>query len=504
MKTSLPIITGLSLLSITCTSCINENENETGKPNIIFLFADDLSYNSLNDENNPLKVPNIQKLGESGVSFTNAYNMGGWNGAICVASRAMLITGRYLWDAHSYEDHQEDLVDRRQMWSQIMHDAGYTTYMSGKWHIKTEPEAIFDTIAHPRPGMPPDPWKNGGYANIYRSSPDIQQYFDALPEGYNRPLSENDTAWQAWDKKQGGFWTGGKHWSEVLADDALGFIEQAKNDPDPFFMYLAFNAPHDPRQSPKEFVDMYPVEQINIPESYLPEYPFKNVMGCDPSLRDEALAPFPRTEYAVKVHMQEYCAIISHMDQQIGRILQALEESGQMDNTYIVFSADHGLSVGNHGLLGKQNMYDHSIRVPLIIAGPDIPENKKFRQDVYLQDIMPSTLELAGVEKPEFVDFNSFMPIIKGVMADSFYPAIYGCYQQNLQRMIRTDEYKLVLYPQGKIIRLYKLKDDPLELKDIANDPGSEKIISSLFSQLVDLQKEMADTLDLREIYGDI
>jgi arylsulfatase A-like enzyme len=503
MKNSLPIFTVVSLFTAIGTSCVNDRPKETEKPNIIFLFADDLSFSSLNNEKNNLHVPNIEDLSKRGSSFTHAYNMGGWNGAICVASRAMLISGRYLWNAYSFEDHQEDLVDRREMWSQIMQDAGYRTYMTGKWHIKTEPQEIFDTVVHPRPGMPPDGWKNNNYVKLYNSTSDIQQYFSALPLGYNRPLSTNDTTWLPWDKEQGGFWSGGKHWSEVVADDALGFIEQAKNDQQPFFMYLAFNAPHDPRQAPKDFVDLYPVDQVEIPEAYMPEYPFKDVMGCDPSLRDEALAPFPRTEYAVKVHMQEYHAIISHMDQQIGRIIQALKESGQMDNTYIIFSADHGLSVGNHGLLGKQNMYDHSIRVPLIIAGPNVPENKKYSQDVYLQDIMPSTLELAGVEKPDFVDFNSFMPIVREEKADSYYPAIYGCYQQNLQRMIRTDEHKLILYPQGKVIRLFNMKNDPMELKDIAGDPGSEEIISSLFKQLIDLQREMNDTLDLKQIYGE-
>ena len=126
-------------------------------------------------------------------------------------------------------------------------------------------------------------------------------------------------------------------------------------------MYIAFNAPHDPRQAPKKYVDMYPTDKIKIPKSFLKEHPLKEEIGSGKGLRDEKLAPFPRTKHAVQVNRREYYAIITHMDFQIGRILDHLDKTGQADNTYIFFTADHGLSVGHHGLLGKQNLYDHSV-----------------------------------------------------------------------------------------------------------------------------------------------
>ncbi|HAV61561.1 MAG TPA: choline-sulfatase, partial [Verrucomicrobiales bacterium] len=110
--------------------------------------------------------------------------------------------------------------------------------------------------------------------------------------------------------------------------------------------------------------------------------------------------------HAVKVHRQEYYAIITHMDAQIGRILDALEATGKADNTHIFFTADHGLAVGHHGLLGKQNMYEHSLRPPLIVAGPGIPRGRRIEARVYLQDIMPTTLELAGAPVPDHVEFR--------------------------------------------------------------------------------------------------
>ena len=272
----------------------------------------------------------------------------------------------------------------------------------------------------------------------------------------------------------GGFWEGGTHWSEVVANETMDFLDTAMVSDKPFFMYVAFNAPHDPRQSPPEYVDMYPLENIAVPESFLPEYPYKDDIGCSASLRDERLAPFPRTEYAVKVNRQEYYAIITHMDVQIGRILDKLEETGQADNTYIFFTADHGLSVGNHGLIGKQNMYEHSMRPPMIIVGPDIPEGKKKDMEVYIQDIMPTVIEYAGGEVPAYVEFSSLKSYIEGTSSESNYPEVYGAYM-DVQRMIRMDDYKLIVYPYAGVKRLFDLSEDPQEMNDLAADPSQKE-----------------------------
>jgi len=215
--------------------------------------------------------------------------------------------------------------------------------------------------------------------------------------------------------------------------------------------------------------------------------------------RDEKLAPFPRTEYAVKVNRQEYYAIITHMDQQIGRILDALQESGKADNTFIFYSADHGLAVGQHGLMGKQNMFDHSVRVPLMVVGPGIAPGKQIAAPVYLQDIMPSTLELADVEKPDHVEFKSLFPLISG-KRDSNYAAIYGGYLQ-LQRMVTWGDYKLILYPKAKKALLFDIKQDPMEMKDLCGDEQHQATAKRLFARLLELQKETGDSLDLTGVF---
>ncbi|MFC2098925.1 sulfatase-like hydrolase/transferase [Bacteroidota bacterium] len=485
-------------------SCTTQKEAE--KPNIIFLFADDQCYNTLGAYGHPeVKTPNLDELAQSGTIFTHAYNMGAWNGAVCQASRAMMNTGRSVWRAYEIEDRQSENAERGELWSQLMSQAGYKTYMTGKWHVATPAGEIFDNVVHVRPGMPKDHFVHADHWRKYEDSvlTGLLEPADIMPHGYWRPTSPQDSSWLPWDKSEGGFWEGGTHWSEVLAEDAIGFISEAGESDEPFFMYLAFNASHDPRQSPREYVEMYPLEELSIPENFAPEYPYDDSIGNSPRLRDAALAPFPRTEYAVKVHKQEYYAIISHMDAQIGKIIEALKASGKMDNTYIFYTADHGLAVGEHGLFGKQTMYDHSVRAPLFVLGPDVPKNKKQDVDVYIQDIMASSLELAGIEKPEYVEFSSLMPFLTGEQTESNYDAIYGCYLPDLQRMVRKDGFKLILYPHGKTVRLYDVASDPLESNDLAANPEYSEKISALYQDLLKLQDKMDDPLDLRTVFGE-
>ena len=180
--------------------------------------------------------------------------------------------------------------------------------------------------------------------------------------------------------------------------------------------------------------------------------------------------------------------------------MDALETSGKMDNTYIFFTADHGLAVGRHGLLGKQSMYDHSIRPPLMMMGPDIPKGKTVENDVYLQDIMATSLDLAKVEKPNYVEFKSFLPQAKGIQKEGNYKAIYGAYIK-FQRMIRKDGFKLIVYPKINKLLLFDMKNDPEEIDNLAEDPMQKDKVKSLFKDLIQLQKEMEDELSLEEMY---
>ncbi len=478
---------------LVCCSPSTSDERDGKRPNVLLLLTDDLTFSAVQALGNAtVNTPNMDRLVENGTTFSHAYNMGAWSGAVCVASRAMLITGRSLWDAHAYEQNQRDLVDRGEMWSLLMKKAGYRTYMSGKWHIQSDPVLLFDRVKDVRPGMPEDGFNRRKFIEAITSG-----NMSKMPLGYNRPLGSHDTAWVPWDKRLGGYWEGGVHWSEVLADNTIQFLNEAKADSTPFFMYIAFNAPHYQRQSPKAYVDRYPLDSIPLPKAYMPENPYRSdEIGLQLGQRDESLAPFPRTEFAIKTHLSEYYAIISHLDTQIGRILDALQASGEASHTYIIFTSDHGLAMGNHGLMGKQSLYDHSIRVPFVVVGPDVPKGAVIDANIYLQDAMATALDIGGVKKPDYLAFNSVLPFIRGERTASYYPAVYGGYRTH-QRMIRKDGFKLIVYPNLGTSLLFDVNADPHELHDLSQDTSYRERKQALFDGLIDLQTELRDSLDL-------
>lgn len=443
---------------------------QTEKPNILFIFSDDQSFETLNaNEQDKLITPNLDRLANEGTTFTHAYNQGSWAGAVCVASRSMLLTGSHLWNAKS--DLKKWKKKETKVWPQLMSEQGYTTYMSGKWHVPIPVTEVFDITKNVRAGMP-----------------------KTVTKAYNRPKKGEDPsiAWYPWDTKNGGFWEGGKHWSAVLGDDGVEFINEAAKDETPFFMYLAFNAPHDPRQSPKEYIDMYPLDQIEVPENYQDLYPDMGVNGV-PKIRDEKLAPFPRTEYSIKVHRQEYYASITYMDAQIGCVLKALEDSGKADNTWIIFTSDHGLALGHHGLVGKQNMYEHSMRAPFIICGPEAKANVKIDTPIYLQDAMATSLELAGAQKPNYVEFKSVLPLMKDTNKKN-YNAIYGAYM-GTQRMVILGDWKLIAYPKLKKNKLFNLSEDPLEINNLGSNPMYANKLKELLLALEKMMDEQNDPM---------
>ena len=463
------------------------------RPNILFLFADDMAYNALGAMGNTVvKTPNLDKLASKGFMFTHAFNQGSWSGAVCVVSRAMLNSGRFIY-------HARNDINEVPLWGEVLGQNGYNTFLTGKWHngdptvlksfqqAKSIGKGMFETLGGP------------------------------TGTGYRRPTPTNDI-WSASDTSLLGHWTpevkdivysdsgkaigvpyiAHKHTSTLYADQAIAYLserEQAE-EADPFFMYVAFNAPHDPRQAPQPYLDMYPIEDIPLPESYLPEHPFDQ--GERYTLRDEILGPFPRTEEAVKRHLQEYYAITTHMDAEIGRILEALEASGASENTYVIFTADHGLAVGSHGLLGKQNSYDHSIRVPLIFTGPGIPSNRTSDALVYLQSVHPTTFDLVDLPTPSHVEFESLHAHFYTDEANGE-EEIFGSYK-DFQRMLRTQTHKYILYPEAQEVQLFNLIEDPNELHNLANNPESKDLLQDLHQRLTRLQEKVGDPLDISAV----
>jgi arylsulfatase A-like enzyme len=215
------------------------------------------------------------------------------------------------------------------------------------------------------------------------------------------------------------------------------------------------------------------------------------------NVRDELLAEFPRTPEETRKHIAEYYAIISHLDAQIGHVLEALHKTGKADNTLILFTCDNGLALGQHGLMGKQSVYEHSVHVPLIMCGPGIPQGERRDDLCSLTDIFRSVCELTGIPAPRSTEGESLVPAIQNRNRKERY-AMYFSYR-HFQRALRLNDWKLILYNvRGtKHTQLFDLRNDPWEMKDLAGDPAQVERIGEMTEMLKSMMAEAGDPVRL-------
>lgn len=438
------------------------------KPNFVILFTDDQRFDTIRAlGNSEIHTPNMDRLARRGLAFTNASIMGGTQGAVCVPSRAMLMTGQSLF--HAARNTGATPGDKSapgpfHLMPEVLRQNGYTTFGTGKWHNGPK---LYNRCF-------------GTGANVF---------FGGMADQLTTPVQDFDAS-GAYPKDR--IRTPGKFSSELFTDAALGFLEKQKAG-DPFLLYCAYTSPHDPRMAPQKFASLYDPAKLKLPENFLPEHPFDN---GELKVRDEMLAPFPRTPRVVREHLAGYYAMVSEVDAQIGRVLDAVERSPFANDTYIIFAGDNGLAVGQHGLFGKQNVYDHSIRVPLMIAGPNIPKNQRTGAFAYLFDLFPTICELSGIPIPEdTVDGASLAPVFKDP-TDRLRETTFHAYR-HFQRAIRTREWKMIRYTvNGKeTTQLFNLARDPWEKTNLASAPENASKIRELSAKMMGWQKRTGDPL---------
>jgi len=275
--------------------------------------------------------------------------------------------------------------------------------------------------------------------------------------------------------------------SQRSADAVIEFLKGHKADR-PFFIYLAPPTPHDPRVAPKQFMDMYDPARLTLPKNFMAKHPFDN---GELLVRDEKLAALPRQPEEMKRHLADYYACITCFDHHVGRILATLQETGRADDTVVVYSSDQGLAVGGrHGLMGKQNLYEH-FKSPLLIAGPGLAKGKSAAL-VYLHDLFPTLCDLAGSATPKEAEGLSLLPILKGdkprVRAHLF--AAY----RDCQRMVRDERWKLIWYPKIDRYQLFDLSQDPWEIDDRSGKADDAEKLTALKKQLAQQQKLWGDS----------
>ncbi len=421
------------------------------RPNFLFLFADDQRADTIGAWGNPhIRTPHIDSLVNRGFSFRSNYNMGGNSGAVCIPSRAMVNTGL------AYFRLENDL-NNALLLPEILAQNGYTTFATGKWHNQ-EPS-----------------WLRG-----FQQGQNV--FFGGMSDHTQVPLADLSVDGELVNRR-----TAEGFSSELFADAAVEFLETYDSST-PFYAYVAFTAPHDPRQPPPRYRQAYYDSPPPLPENFLPQHPFN--LGSSLTLRDERLAAWPRTESVIRDQLAEYYGMISHLDDQIGRILRALEDSEFSGNTIVIYAADHGLAMGSHGLLGKQNLYEHSQKCPLILAGPAIPQGES-AAFTYLLDIFPSVLSLAGIEIPDVMDGLDLRPLWEG-QRDAIRDTVFLGYRDSM-RAVRRGNFKLIRYPQIDHTQLFDLQTDPAETVNLAAHPEQARRILELTELLLEWQERLGD-----------
>jgi arylsulfatase A-like enzyme len=449
-RKSLALVIIAAFATISCT-----NQKRAARPNFLFLFADDQRADTIGAWGNPhIRTPNLDHLVEQGFSFRANYNLGSNGGAVCIPSRAMVNSGR------AYFRVPNNLAGVKLL-PELLGENGYVTFATGKWHNE-------------RPS----------FLRAFQRGKAL--FFGGMSDHTKVPVEDLSDNHTLVNKR-----IGAKFSSEMFADAVIEFLSGYKEDK-PFYAYVAFTAPHDPRMPPEKYRRMYYESRPPLPDNFMPQHPFDNGnLGG----RDENLAAWPRSREVISDQLAEYYGMITHLDEQIGRILRALEASGHAGNTYIVYAADHGLAVGSHGLLGKQSIYEHSQRCPLIFLGPRVPKGGSSNATTYLLDIFPTVCSLAGVPPPANLDGHDLTPIWLGERA-KVRDSIFLAYT-NLMRSVRDERYKLLQYPQINYTQLFDLETDPDELNNLAQDPAQAARVKALTTHMKEWQHMLGDSQPL-------
>jgi choline-sulfatase len=419
---------------------------QKGRPNILFIIVDDQSPFDLKiyDAQSSLETPAIDGLAAEGMVFDAAHHMGAWAGGVCTPSRHMIMSGRSVWH----------IPDKPKMQRNPL--AANPQYVPTDLADHTM-AAVFNAAGY-------DTMRTCKRGNSYAAA---NQQFTVVHDATKRGATdETGSAWHA--------------------EQVLTYLKQRQGaqDKDPFLIYFGFSHPHDVRDGKPELLAKYGAhnhrdknslpsahpKQPRLPINYLPAHPFDNTHM---NVRDEVNVSGVwknRDERTIRNELGREFACSENIDIQIGRVLEQLKAMGELDNTYIFYTADHGMAIGRHGLQGKQNLYEHTWRVPFIVKGPGIQPGTRVPGNIYLLDVLATLCDLAGFEAPKTCEGLSIRPILEG-RQDRLRDTLYGVYsggQKPGMRCVKQGDWKLIKYESTKDgvseTQLFNLAENPDEL----------------------------------------
>ncbi len=450
------------------------------RPNILWICTDQQRYDTIHALGNEyIRTPNIDKLVETGTAFEHAY----CQSPICTPSRASFLTGMYPSTIHACINGNDHWGEAAPLITKTLADIGYDCGLAGKFHLSS-------AMAH-EPELRP---KDDGYRRFWYSHAPHQgigkgnQYTDWLTS-----IGQNYKTL----KKKYGYIPAKWHQTTWCADRTIEFIKEKHNGP--WLFSVNIYDPHGPFDPPQEYIDRFDIESLPGPsfrESDL------NAQEQLAEINFQGKARRPSYPDA-KLTQAKYWAQIELIDENIGRILEVLEKSGQRENTVIIFTSDHGEMAGDHGLNKKGcRFYEGLVRVPLIFSWPGHIE-QGLRSDalVELVDIVPTLLELTGLSVPDTMQGKSLLPILKGKADPDKHREFVRCvYYKVLQgpesyaTMLRNKRYKIVNYHGHALGELFDLKKDPYEFNNLWEDPAYADVRFELMKKSFDALAFAVDT----------
>lgn len=484
--------------------------DESGKrPNIVFIFCDDLTCQSVSaygESRHLLETPNIDRLAEQGMLFSRCLV----TNSICGPSRASILTGKYSHKNGFYNNSNSRFDSSQQTFPRMLQAAGYQTAMIGKWHLVTDPVG-FD-FWHILPGQ-----------GLYYNPPMIRMGERVNMEGYTTDLiGDLSIEWLKNRDRTKPFLLMSQHkaphreWSPALRH--LGW-DNDRVYPEPATLFDQYEgrslaiSDHD-MGIERTFTDRD--AKLVHPPSLTPQqlaewnryYEPRNQKYRESDLQGKDLVRWRYNRY-----MHDYLACVKAVDENVGRLMSALEEEGVADNTIVVFTSDQGFFLGEHGWFDKRWIFEESLRSPLVVRWPGTVEaGSECSRIVSLIDFAETFLDVAGLPIPDDMQGRSMLPILRGQTPDDWRTSLYYHYYEfpvphrvRPHKGVITDRYKLVHYykPDVDDWELLDRQADPLEVRNFYSDPNYSDVVRELHAELKRLQVEVDEVEDPpRRAYG--
>lgn len=434
-------------------------------PNVLLILADDLRPDAPGFAGGQTaRTPHLDALARGGTVFSRA----ACSYPICHVSRSELLSGQLALGRPGQVMPGGPVAfdPATPLLPALLAEAGWHTVHAGKWHVAGTParRGFRETAGMFSGGGAPE---HPGTVTRTPSGREVTGY---------RGWTFKDPAGRAQRELGVGLTP---ETDRVITARAAAAIARLRDRP--FFLQVNLTAPHDPLLAPP---GSHRGPEPELPGNFRPAPGFET---GNSSGRDERIVPAPRSASDVRTERELYFRLVEEVDRNVGELLAALAAAGIRERTLVLFSSDNGLALGSHGLMGKQNQYEHSINVPLVLAGPGIPVGRRLPAQCYLRDLYPTLCDLLRLPTPSGLDGRSLTPLLRGERTE-IHEAVFG-YFTDTQRMIRTgDGWKLIWYPAIQRTELFHVTDDPDELRDLAAVPAHATRLTDLRVRLADWQ----------------